>query len=416
MEMGLCSESCDFTIRGVQLTDKAFFWLISRNTAFCFLFWLLLKYAREVFSLATKRSTPDLILIITTLTLLAIGLIMVYSASAVWADYKFQDTFFFAKRQLLFAGLGVVAMFFIMNVDYWTWRTWAKLIIIVCFILLIAVLIPGIGMERNGSRSWIGVGAFSVQPSEFMKIAMIAFLAKYLSENQKKITSFKKGLVPSLGLVFLAFGMIMMQPDLGTGTVMVGTCIVMIYVAGAKISHFVGLGLVGVAGFVVLVLSAPYRIKRITSFLDPWEDPLNSGFQIIQSLYAIGPGGLLGLGLGQSRQKFFYLPEPQTDFIFAILAEELGFIGGSFVVLLFALLLWRGIRIALGAPDLYGSFLAVGIIAMVAIQVIINVGVVTGLMPVTGITLPFLSYGGSSLTLMLMAVGILLNISRYAKY
>jgi cell division protein FtsW len=341
---------------------------------------------------------------------------MVYSASAVWADYKFQDTFFFAKRQLLFAGLGVVAMFFIMNVDYWTWRTWAKLIILVCFFLLVIVLIPGVGMERNGSRSWIGVGAFSVQPSEFMKIAMIAFLAKYLSENQKKITSFKKGLVPSLSLVFLAFGMIMLQPDLGTGTVMVGTCIVMIYVAGARISHFVGLGLVGVAGFVVLILSAPYRIKRITSFLNPWEDPLGSGFQIIQSLYAIGPGGLLGLGLGQSRQKFFYLPEPQTDFIFAILAEELGFIGGTLVVLLFALLLWRGIRIALGAPDLYGSFLAVGIIAMIAIQVIINVGVVTGLMPVTGITLPFLSYGGSSLTLMLVAVGILLNISRYAKY
>jgi cell division protein FtsW len=341
---------------------------------------------------------------------------MVYSSSAVWADYKFHDTFFFAKRQLLFAGLGVVAMFFIMNVDYWTWRTWAKLIILVCFFLLVIVLIPGVGMERNGSRSWIGVGAFSVQPSEFMKIAMITFLAKYLSENQKKITSFKKGLVPSLSLVFLAFGMIMLQPDLGTGTVMVGTCIVMIYVAGARISHFVGLGLVGVAGFVVLVLSAPYRIKRITSFLNPWEDPLGSGFQIIQSLYAIGPGGLLGLGLGQSRQKFFYLPEPQTDFIFAILAEELGFIGGSFVVLLFALLLWRGVRIALGAPDLYGSFLAIGIIAMIAIQVIINVGVVTGLMPVTGITLPFLSYGGSSLTLMLIAVGILLNISRYAKY
>ncbi len=341
---------------------------------------------------------------------------MVYSASAVWADYKFQDTFFFAKRQLLFAVLGVIAMFFIMNIDYWTWRTWAKLLIIVCFFLLIVVLIPGIGMERNGSRSWIGVGAFSVQPSEFMKLAMIAFLAKYLSENQKKITSFKKGLVPSLGLVFLAFGMIMLQPDLGTGTVMVGTCIVMIYVAGARISHFVGLGLVGVVGFVALVLSAPYRIKRITSFLNPWEDPLGSGFQIIQSLYAIGPGGLLGLGLGQSRQKFFYLPEPQTDFIFAILAEELGFIGGSLVVLLFALLLWRGIRIALGAPDLFGSFLAVGIIAMIAIQVIINVGVVTGLMPVTGITLPFLSYGGSSLTLMLLAVGVLLNVSRYAKY
>jgi cell division protein FtsW len=249
-----------------------------------------------------------------------------------------------------------------------------------------------------------------------MKLAMIAFLAKFLSENQKKITSFKKGLIPSLGLVFTAFGMIMLQPDLGTGTVMVGTCIVMIFVSGARVSHFVWLGLLGVAGFVGLVLSAPYRIKRITSFLDPWEDPLGSGFQIIQSLYAIGPGGLFGLGIGQSRQKFFYLPEPQTDFIFAILAEELGFIGGSFVLLLFGLLLWRGVRIALGAPDLYGSFLAIGIITMVAIQVMINVGVVTGLMPVTGITLPFLSYGGSSLTLMLMAIGVLLNVSRYSKY
>jgi len=351
-----------------------------------------------------------------TLSLLAIGLTMVYSASAIWADYKFDDSFYFAKRQLLFACLGVVAMFFIMNVDYWTWRTWAKLLIIVCFILLLAVLVPGIGMTRNGSRSWIGVGAFSVQPSEFMKLAMIAFLAKFLSERQKLITSFKKGMLPSLSLVFLAFGLIMLQPDLGTGTVMVGTCMVMIFIAGARISHFVGLGLIGVAGFVVLVLSAPYRIKRITSFLDPWEDPLGSGFQMIQSLYAIGPGGLFGLGLGQSRQKFFYLPEPQTDFIFAILSEELGFIGGSLVLFLFALMLWRGIRIALGAPDLYGSLVAVGIIGMVAIQVMINIGVVTGLMPVTGITLPLLSYGGSSLTLMLMAIGVLLNISRYSRF
>lgn len=342
---------------------------------------------------------------------------MVYSASAVWAAYKFDgDSFFFAKRQLLFAGLGIVAMFFIMNVDYWTWKTWSKVLICVCLVLLVAVLIPGIGMERNGSRSWIGVGAFSIQPSEFTKLAMIAFLAKFLSENQKYITTLKKGLVPALTLVFFAFGMIMLQPDLGTGTVMVGTCVVMIFVSGARIAHFVWLGLMGVAGFVALVASAPYRIKRITSFLDPWEDPLGSGFQMIQSLLAIGPGGLFGLGLGQSRQKFFYLPEPQTDFIFAIISEELGFIGGSFVILLFALLLWRGIRIALGAPDLYGSFLAVGIISMVAIQVMINIGVVTGMIPVTGITLPFLSYGGSSLTLMLMAMGVLLNISRHSRF
>lgn len=362
-----------------------------------------------------KKSNPDFVLIIVTLSLLAVGLIMVYSASAVWADYKFGDSFFFAKRQMLFAALGVAAMFFIMNVDYWTWRTWAKVLLIVCFLLLVLVLIPGIGMERNGSRSWIGVGAFSIQPSEFIKLAMIAFLAKFLSEQQKYITTVKKGLLPSLTLVGTAFAMIMLQPDLGTGTVMFATCLVMIFIAGARIAHFAVLGLIGIGGFVALVLSAPYRMARITSFLDPWEDPLKSGFQIIQSLLAIGPGGLFGLGLGESRQKFFYLPEPQTDFIFAIIAEELGFIGGSFVLLLFALLLWRGIRIALGAPDLYGSFLAVGIISMIAIQVMINIGVVTGLMPVTGITLPFLSYGGSSLTLMLMAVGVLLNISRHAR-
>lgn len=362
-----------------------------------------------------KKTTPDFILVIVILALLSLGLIMVYSASAVWADYRFDDSFYFAKRQLIFAIIGLIAMFFIMNIDYWTWRSWSKVILITCFVLLITVLIPGIGNVRNGSRSWIGVGAFSIQPSEFMKLAMIIYLAKFLSENQKNITSFQKGLVPSLGLVFTAFALIMLQPDLGTGTVMVGTCLLMIFVSGARIAHFVGLGLLGLAGFVGLIASAPYRIKRITAFLDPWEDPLGSGFQTIQSLYAIGPGGLFGLGLGQSRQKFFYLPEPQTDFIFAILAEELGFIGGAFVLLLFALLLWRGIRTALSAPDLYGSFLAVGIISMVAFQVIINIGVVTNLIPVTGITLPFFSYGGSSLTLMLMAMGILLNISRYSR-
>ncbi len=369
-----------------------------------------------MFLLSPKKATPDFILILVTLSLLAVGLIMVYSASAIWAEYKFNDSFFFAKRQLLFAGIGVIAMFFLMSIDYWTWRKWAKVILLFCFLLLIVVLIPGVGVERNGSQSWIGVGAFSIQPSEFTKLAMIAFLAKYLSENQKEITSFKRGLLPSLTLVFSAFALIMLQPDLGTGTVMLGTCIVIIYVAGARISHFVWLGLLGIAGFAGLIISAPYRMNRITSFIDPWQDPQGTGFQIIQSLYAIGPGGLFGLGLGQSRQKFFYLPEPQTDFIFAIISEELGFIGASFVILLFSLLLWRGIRIALGAPDLFGSFLAIGIISMIALQVIINIGVVTGLMPVTGITLPFLSYGGSSLTLMLMAIGVLLNVSKHSRY
>lgn len=362
------------------------------------------------------KNAPDYLLLLATIALLVIGIIMVYSASAIWAEYKYQDSFFFAKRQFFFAAIGLVAMYFIANVDYWTWRKWSKAILIICFLLLIVVLIPGVGLVRGGARSWLGVGAFSIQPSEFMKMAMIVFLAKYLSENQKKITSFKKGLVPTLALVMLAFGLIMLQPDLGTGAVMVGTCVVIIFVAGARITHFIGLALIGLGGLVALILSAPYRIKRITSFLDPWSDPLGSGFQIIQSLYAIGPGGLLGLGLGESRQKYFYLPEPQTDFIFAIIAEELGFIGGCIVIFLFSILLWRGIKIALGAPDLFGSLLAVGFISMVAIQVMINIGVVIGLMPVTGITLPLLSYGGSSLTLMLISLGIVLNISRFSRY
>lgn len=366
--------------------------------------------------LHVKKDKPDLLLLVSTLVLLAIGLIMVYSASAVWAEYRFQDSFFFAKRQLLFAGVGLALMFFVMNIDYWIWRKWSKLLLIICFILLVVVLIPGVGLVRGGARSWLGVGAFSIQPSEFMKIAMIIFLAKFLTENQKYITSFKKGLLPSLSLVFLAFGLIMLQPDLGTGAVMVGTCIVMIFIAGAKIAHFFGLGVLAFLGLAGLIISAPYRIQRITSYLDPWSDPLGSGFQIIQSLYAIGPGGLMGLGFGQSRQKFFYLPEPQTDFIFSILVEETGFIGGTFVLIVFCIMLWRGISIASGAPDMFGSYLAIGIIGMIVIQVVINIGVVTGLMPVTGITLPFLSYGGSSLTLMLGSVGILLNISRYARY
>lgn len=361
------------------------------------------------------RSSPDIILIVVTAILVVIGCLMVFSASSVSADYRFGDSFFFLKRQLIFVGLGFLSMFLMVQVDYWRWRDFAKPALWVCFLLLLIVLIPGVGLVRGGAQSWLGVGAFSIQPSEFMKLAMILFLASYISVNQKYIVTWKKGLLPTLALLFLAFGLIMLQPDLGTGAVMVLTSVLMIFIAGARISHFVLLGSLGVMAFIGLIVSAPYRIQRITSFLDPWEDPLGGGFQIIQSLYAIGPGGLLGLGFGESRQKYFYLPEPQTDFIFAILTEELGFVGGSFVLACFAVLLWRGIRIALHAPDLFGTLLASGIIAMIAFQVMINISVVIGLMPVTGITLPLISYGGSSLTIMLTTIGILLNISRHTQ-
>ncbi|MEX2462465.1 MAG: stage V sporulation protein E [Paenibacillaceae bacterium] len=361
------------------------------------------------------RSATDSLLFISTLSLLAMGIMMVYSASAVIAFHDFGDAFYYLKRQMIFAVLGIVAMIITMNLDYRIWRRAAKPALILGFILLIIVLIPGIGVVRGGARSWLGISSFGIQPSEFIKIVIIIFLAKMLSEESSQITLFTKGLLPPLLIVGSAFGMIMLQPDLGTGAVLIGACMLVIYIAGARMLHLNMMALSGVAGLVGLILTAPYRLKRITGFLDPWQDPLGSGYQIIQSLYAIGPGGLVGLGLGMSRQKYSYLPEPQTDFIFSILAEELGFIGGMIVLLLFTILLWRGIRIAILVPDKFGSLLATGIVGMVAVQVIINIGVVIGMFPVTGITLPLISAGGSSLTLMLTALGIMLNISRYAR-
>ncbi|MFD0960305.1 stage V sporulation protein E [Paenibacillus chungangensis] len=365
--------------------------------------------------MAKARSAPDIWLLAAIGIILSIGIVMVYSASAVLAFHEYGDRFYYVKRQLLFAGLGVGALLFTMNIHYSNWKKWAPAALIICFGLLVIVLIPGVGVVRGGARSWLGISSFGIQPSEFMKLAMILFLAKWLTDKQGTITQFTAGLLPPLGFLGLAFGLIMLQPDLGTGAVMVGASVLLIYTAGARLAHLGALAGAGVLGMVGLILAAPYRLKRITSFLDPWSDPLGGGYQIIQSLFAIGPGGLVGLGLGMSRQKFSYLPEPQTDFIFSILAEELGFIGGALVILLFLVVIWRGIRVAIAAPDTFGSLLAVGITGIIGVQVLINIGVVIGLMPVTGITLPLVSHGGSSLTLLLTALGILLNISRYAR-
>ncbi|GAA5344720.1 stage V sporulation protein E [Planifilum fimeticola] len=362
--------------------------------------------------MSKNRTSPDFVIIIAILLLVTIGVIMVYSASAAYAHHNYGDSLYYAKRQLLFAAVGVFLMFLTAQVDPKLFVRWAKPGLLLCFLLLLVVLIPGVGILRNGARSWLGIGAFSIQPSEFTKLGMIAFLARYLSENASRLHSFFRGLLLPLSVIGAAFGLIMLQPDLGTGAVLVGTGIVMIFCAGARMKHLIGLAMVGLAGFAGLVLAAPYRIQRIAAFLNPWQDPLGAGYQVIQSLYAVGPGGLFGLGLGMSRQKHLYLPEPHTDFIFSILAEELGFLGAGTVILLFAVLVWRGLRVAIAAPDRFSALLAVGVSAMIAIQAIINIGVVTGAFPITGITLPFLSYGGSSLILTLTGAGILLNLSR----
>ena len=261
------------------------------------------------------KKTPDFILIIVTLALLTIGMIMVYSASAVWASYK-MGTHSFCKKAIAICRSWCSGYVFIMKIDYWVWRTYSKVILLVCFILLILVLIPGVGLVRGGARSWIGIGAFSIQPSEFMKFAMIIFLAKFLAERQKLITSFKRGLLPALGFVFLAFGMIMLQPDLGTGTVMVGTCIIMIFISGARVFHFAMFGLLGVAGFVGLIASAPYRMKRITSYLDPWSIRLEVDFKLFNRYLQLDREDYSGLDLDKVDKSFFiYLNRKQTLYL-----------------------------------------------------------------------------------------------------
>lgn len=361
------------------------------------------------------KKAPDMWLLTATGLLLLIGVLMVYSASAVLSFHKFDDSLYYAKRQLVFAVLGVLAMLWVMRLDYRMFRKWSNIGLIICFILLVIVLIPGVGILRNGARSWLGIGAFSIQPSEFMKLAVIIFLAHWLADHQRQLSQFKTGLLPPLAVLTAAFALIMLQPDLGTGTVLFATGLAMIFIAGMRLKHLIAMVGLGVAAFIALVVSAPYRIQRITSFLDPWQDPLGSGYQIIQSLFAIGPGGLMGAGYGMSKQKHLYLPEPQTDFIFSVSAEELGFLGGGTIIILFAILVWRGLHVAFNAPDLAGTLMAVGVTGMLGIQSIMNIGVVTGAFPVTGITLPLMSYGGSSLTLTLVAIGVLLNISRYSR-
>lgn len=338
---------------------------------------------------------------------------MIYSSSYIWAEYKFDDPLKYFKAQSLFFTIGLTLMYIVSKISYRNYLNKANIILAVCFILLVLVLIPGIGTVRNGSRSWFGIGSLGVQPSEFAKLGLIIFASKYLSKNIKQLKIIKKGVFPILVITIIIFGLVMLQPDFGTGVIIVMSIVGLLFVSGVKMSFFTKISILGLGGVVGLIASAPYRVRRILSFLNPWQDPLGSGFQTIQSLFSIGPGGLLGLGLGNSIQKHFYLPEPQTDFIFAIITEELGFVGALFVSSLFFIIIIRGFKIALNIDDLFGKFLAFGITFQIAFQALLNLMVVVGIVPVTGVTLPFLSYGGSSLLITMISVGILLNISRH---
>lgn len=340
------------------------------------------------------------------------GLMMIYSASSIWADFKFQDSFHYVKYQGVFFLLGVILMILFSKIPVSFYLKHVNLILFLSILLLILVLIPGIGSVRNGSRSWFGIGSLGIQPSEAAKISLLLFTSKYLSSNGEYLSRFWKGLVPILAITLLIFGLIMLQPDLGTGFILLCSIVSLLFIAGASMRFFIGGGVVGVLGIIFLIVIAPYRMKRITSFLDPWKDELGTGFQIIQSLYAIGPGGLLGTGYLHSIQKQFYLPEPQTDFIFSIITEEFGVFGAIVVASLFGLLFYAGIQISLRAKDSFSKYLSFGILFQLLFQTLLNLMVVVGMIPVTGVTLPFLSYGGSSLLVSMASIGIVLNISK----
>ena len=359
------------------------------------------------------RGSFDFGFFLTVMILLSFGLIMVFSASSASAFYSVGDSYFFVKKQLMWTVVGLFVMFFMTSYDYKKLGKLALPILGVSIILLIAV--PFIGNEVNGAKRWLGFGGLSIQPSEVAKLAIIIFFSNSLAKRHDKLKFFFKGLVPYLCIIGVFAGLLMLEPHLsGTGVIFL-TGVILLFTAGARIWHFVVMAVPVIVGVAAAIMVAPYRMKRVTTFIDPFQDKLGDGWQIIQSLYAIGSGGLFGLGLGRSRQKFLYIPEPHNDFIFSIICEELGLIGAITVIVLFLILIWRGIKIAVNAPDVFGSLMATGIISLIAVQVVINIAVVTSSMPVTGMPLPFFSAGGSSLVFLMAGIGIVLNISRYSK-
>lgn len=356
--------------------------------------------------------SPDAALFGAVAGLVGIGLIMVFSASSVTAARDFHDPTYYLKRQLTWLVLGIIAAVSVFRMDYQRLRGIATPALILNMLMLVAVLIPHIGLATGGARRWLGFGALSIQPSEFAKLTLVVYLAAVLSQSGGRIRDFSKGIAPlAIATVILA-ALVLKEPDMGTASLIMMTGATMFYVAGARLSHLILLGMIAIPPTAFTVLASSYKRARVLAFLNPWKDPQNTGFHIVQSLLALGSGGVFGLGLGVSRQKFFWLPEPYTDFIFSILGEELGLVGELTVIGLFIIFAYRAIRIAIGASDRFGFFLAVGCTAIIMIQAFINIGVVTSSWPVTGVPLPFISFGGSSLIVNLVAVALLMNIGR----
>jgi cell division protein FtsW len=366
--------------------------------------------------MAKTRGLPDFLLLFMTLALVGFGIVMVFSSSYILAyfDPDYNDSLYFVKKQIMWAIIGIAAMFITMNIPYQFYKKAFPIIAILSFLLLFLVYTP-LGIKLNGARSWIGLGPFSLQPAEFAKLGLIIYLAGLIAKKEDKFRLLKSGLTPALvvsGTFFLA---VAGQPDFGTGVILLLTAGVVIFSGGAHLKHLAMLCFPVLTALTMFVISEPYRIARITTFMNPWNDGMNglgNGYQLAQSLYAIGHGQISGVGFGKSIQKFLYLPYPQTDFIFAVMAEELGFIGCTLFLLFFLIFLLRIITVTMRCQDLFSNLMGIGVVSMISLQALINIGGVTGTIPITGIPLPFISYGGSSLLVVLTSMGIILSISR----
>ncbi len=362
-----------------------------------------------------QNSQHDFALLASALTLVSLGLTMVFISSTVMANAQYQDPYFFVKRQGMYALMGVGVLVAGRSVDYHIYKRWVYWLLLLALIGLVLVFIPGIGARVRGAARWVRVGSFTLQPSEFAKLAMVIFLAYSLSRKQEKMKYFAIGFLPHMVVAGVFIALIGKEPDFGTALTLTGIVFIMLLVGGTRLTYVLISFCLGAPLAVIMVLRDPKKFSRVLSFLDPWKYGQDVGYQLKQSLLAIGSGGLLGMGPGQSRAKLFYLPDAHTDFILSIFSEELGFIGILLILALFSLLVYRGIRVALRAPDAFGSYLALGLTLLIGLQACINMGVVSGLLPTKGLSLPFLSYGGSSLLVNLLSVGILLNISSQIK-
>ena len=365
-----------------------------------------------------KRSI-DYTLLVVAIILVLFGVVMVFSASFYYAansENAEYDGYFYFWRQVMGAGLGLVAMIFFAILDYNKLRKWRFWILGGALLLMIAVFIPGIGVKINNSRRWVNLGFMQLQSVEVLKLALIIFTASGMSINKDRMKQFKYGMLPYLVVLLVCAVLLYFQPNFSAIVTLALLTFIMMLVGGVNLLHFAAVGAAGIgAGFVAMIAS-DYRLSRIFAYMDPWTYAKKESYQLVQSLYSIGSGGFFGRGIGNSRQKFLYLPYGESDFIFAIIIEELGFLGGILLIAAFGVLIWRGVRIALRAPNAFGTLLAAGITALIAIQVAINTGVVTGLVPPTGVALPLISYGRTQLIVFMAMIGILLNISRQSNF